>query len=135
MAKCKKIDREIINICLADLNRKIIVKSRVLTPSGVGSVDYSETFATVTTLWALVKTLDMRGREEFDGTQLRSEARFSATHDMYVRYTANVTQENFIEYNNEYYDILEVTNLNEDSTFLHLKCSLRGLNTNNINLA
>lgn len=135
MAKCKPITREIPTICIGDLNRKIIIKSRVLTPPSAGSTDYTEVFATVATVWAMIKTSGLKGRAEFDGTQMSSQDKISNTHEMYIRYRSDVTQEHFIEYNSEYYDILEVFNMDEANTVTHLKCKLRGSTSNSINQA
>jgi SPP1 family predicted phage head-tail adaptor len=135
MAKCKPITREIPIICIGDLNRKIIIKTRVLTPPSTNSTDYTEVFTTVATVWAMIKTSGLKGRSEFDGTQMSAMDRISNTHEMYIRYRSGITQEHFIEYNSEYYDILEVFNMDEANTVTHLKCKLRGPTANSINLA
>jgi len=133
MAKCKTIEKDVISVCIGDLNKKVVIKSRVLTPSSTGSVDYTEVFTTVATVWALVKT-SVKGNEVFDGTHLMVDKDIF-THEVYIRYRSGITQENWIEYNSEHYNILDITNINEDNTFLKIRCIVRGPKANNINLA
>lgn len=130
MARCKKIRGSSDKVCIGDMDKQINILTQALTPSSTSSVDFTEGYVTLATVWALVKTTG--SRNQFDSTQLLDER---ATHDFYIRYRTGITQENVIELNDEYYDILGVWNLQEDSKFIQIRARVRGDKTSSINLA
>lgn len=134
MAKCKTIQKQNVSICIGDLNRKIIIKTRVLTPSSTGSVDFSEVFTTYATVWAMITTPESRGRVTFDSSQEAIPGLIKYTHDIYIRYKAGITSEMFVEYESEYYTIDEVFDINNDHTFMKLRCTVTGPTTYSANL-
>lgn len=129
MAISVKVQSEKIQVCTGDLNRKITINVRNITsPSGVG-VDFNENFTVLKTVWAMVKTLS--GQAVFDGTNTTK----AVTHNFYIRYIPGVTFENWVLYNNQYYDILDVQNLNEQNQYILLQANLRGTSALPVNYA
>lgn len=129
MTICVKLQSQQIQICTGDLNRKITVNVRSLTsPTGTG-VDFNENMTVLKTVWAMIKTVG--GAQVFDGTNITK----TVTHNFYIRYMANVTFENWILYNNQYYDLLGVQNINEQNQYMLLQANLRGTSTLPVNYA
>lgn len=128
MARCNKIGNKNNVVCIGDMNRKVDLLVKTLTPSGDSGVDYSLTYTVVDTIWAVVRTDE--GRDFFDSTQKTGT---SQTHTFYVRYRVGITQEHVLKYNDEYYNILKVTNLGEESRFLKLTAAVRGPTTESVN--
>lgn len=122
MARCSTIKFNQRKICLGDLNKRVILQNRDITPPLYGSVDFDENFTNTATVWAAVKTVS--GKTFFDGVNDRA-----ITHEIYIRYDATVTAETWIEYNNKRIDILNVENLEENDEYLKLICNERGANT------
>lgn len=127
MAKCKTIHRENIELCAGDLRSKVKILAKAITPSSTGGVDFTETYTTAATVWAMIKTDPTVGATVFDETMTAPTSGIKiTTHEFYIRYRTGVTAENVIEYNNKYYDVIRVMNLNEQDSYLHLLCRLRG---------
>lgn len=115
-------------ICAGDLTERIIIQSRdIKAPTG-SSVNYAENFTTFKTVWAKVETT--RGTELFDGVNVNN----AYTHIFKIRYMANVSRENWIEYKSKAYDIVDVENVNEKNLFMYLRCIERGDKNKNANL-
>ena len=130
MARCKKITGISSTVCVGDMNKKIKVLTQAITASSTGGYDFTEGYVTLATVWAMVLTLG--ARNQFDTTQLLDT---KATHDFFIRFRTGITQENVIEFGGEYYDILEVWNLQEDSRFMQLRARVRGDKDSRINEA
>lgn len=115
------------------MRRKIKIKLMVVTPSSTESADYTETFTTVATVWAMVRTVDAASIDEFDGTNREPNSKKVSTHEFYIRYRAGITAENQIEYNNTNYDIVGLHNVNEYGKVLRILCNVRGPTAYTIN--
>lgn len=126
MAICTKIYRKIKRVCIGSLNRKIILYTRAIKAPTQGGVDFSENFANPKKVWSMVETTD--GTIFFDDTNID----VSITHNVYIRYRKNITQENWIilpsvnDGDDERLNILKVENFGENNTFLKLICAIRG---------
>ena len=129
MAICKKIRRTLTKVCTGALNKKIQIQIRAITPPAGESVDYSEEFTELITTWAMIDT--PTGTEVFDSTNTVK----TVTHDFYIRYIPNITFEEWILYDNKYYDILMVEDFQEDKQYYRLRCNLRGDETKPVNWA
>jgi len=122
MAICKKIRRTNEVVCTGDLNRLVTIQVRELKPPTGNSVDYGEEFVTAKDVWAMIETV---GNETFfAGT---NTVRI-VTHLFYIRYISNVeiTSENWIKYDGNYFDIIDVENLDYNDRFLKIRANRRG---------
>jgi len=124
---CEQIKRKKKIICAGDLDKRIELYTREITNSDIGGVDYSQTFTLFKSKWAMIQTPGFQGSglEVFDGVNLIG----TVTHFIYIRYTAGVTSEKFVKYDDRYFKILRVQDLNEDKTFMFLKCTERGIDS------
>jgi len=120
MSICIKIDGKKRNICIGDLDKRINLFSRSIKAPTNSSVDFDEEFVKEYEKWAMIHTT--RGAELFDGVSLTN----AFTHKIYIRYEEGITQEDWIEFNNDKYDIVDVEDLEERHEFLLLKCKIRG---------
>jgi len=121
MTICKNIRGVKRGICIGDLDVKIKVQVRTLNAPESGT-DFDLTFADEKEVWAMVKTV--RGTELFDGVSLTN----AYTHEFYIRYSSDFTidAQNWLEWKNEKYDIVDVENLDERNEFLLLKAIKKG---------
>jgi SPP1 family predicted phage head-tail adaptor len=126
MAKCKYFKREVPKVCIGDLNKRVIVKTAAI--AAATNVSYGRDFDNHSTPWAMIKTLN--GIIVFDSTNQER----TASHQIIIRYDANITAEYWVEYNSNNLDILTTENINEESQFLKLICGERGVKTLGVNL-
>jgi SPP1 family predicted phage head-tail adaptor len=121
MAICKNIRATKRDICIGDLDSRIKIQVRTLKAPESG-VDFTEEFTEVKEVWAMVQT--SRGLEFFDDTGLNT----TFTHKFYIRFSSSfsITSEDWLEWNNQRYDIVEVENLDERNEFLLLKAIKKG---------
>lgn len=115
--------------CIGDMKETIVLQTRAITPINSESVDFSEDFATSFTVQASTRTV--RGKEIFDGTNIVG----SITHEFTIRYNALITQEYWVLFNSERFNILDVEDLDERHRFMVLRCTDRGTNANQSNFA
>lgn len=123
---CKRISLTKKKVCIGDLKKRIKVQIRSIVPPE-GSVDYSQNTIDLKEVWAAIQT--SKGSEIFDGTNVIGVA----THFFYIRKIDSVTFENFIEYNDKKYRILDAQNIDEDNSFMLLRCTERGDKSKNSN--
>ena len=107
--------------CAGDLTKKITITQRTLDKANPNPLTPKYVFPTVKTLWAGVKTVS--GVIYRDGISTND----GSTHVFIIRYNDNITQELFVEHGGKRYDILDVVNINEQDTWLELRCKLNGL--------
>ena len=127
MSNCNQIKFNYDKICIRDLRHKVSIYTRSITaPNFLSeqSTKYTEDFTLVSSVWAAVQVVD--GVKEFDTISLNKN---SNTHNFYIRYRHNITQENWLDYQGLRYDILKISNLNLRNKFIKLYCSLSGDNT------
>lgn len=131
MAICKKIRRTNEIICSGSLNRLITIQVRELKPPTGDSVDYGEEFTTERNVWAMVEIV--ANETFFDHTNTER----IITHNFYIRYISDVeiTSENWIKYNNQYYDIVDVKNMGYNDRFMQLRTNIRGQDNLPVNWA
>jgi head-tail adaptor len=126
MAVCNKIIRKSTRPAIGSLNRRVIIHTRFIVPPSGDNTEYTESLVNDITVWALVQPT--RGDKIFDGSNI---IRVDAT-DIYIRYIPNITFEKRLELinwgsvDNDYFQILTVTNLDEANRFIKFECSRRG---------
>ncbi len=123
MAKCEKIRGKKRKVCIGDMNKLIDIQVRTLEPPST-AFDYDINLTTIDQVFAMIHTASgaISGEAFFDGSNVE---RF-VTHMIYIRFRTDVTAETWIKFNDEFYDILNVENLDENNEFLLLKCNVRG---------
>lgn len=109
------------------MNRQIILHTRTITGLSDG-VDFDETLSAPTVVWAALQTI--KGEDIFDGTNVVG----TATHNFFIRAIRTLTAETWLEYNGEYYDVLDIQNYEERNQFMVLRCSVRGDTSKETNL-
>ncbi len=136
MPKCKKIRGQRRRVCIGDLNKLVTINNRVLQAPKGQSPDYTLLFTEDTTInpgigdlnegevFAMIKTVN--GETIFDGNNIERDV----THHVYIVWGADVTAEDWITFENDRYDVLNVEDLDEEHEFLLLRCTNRGLESN-----
>lgn len=128
MAKCVTLQRTNTKICSGSLNKLITIFTRDITPGinpyGVApDTHYDENFTALTQAWALI--VPKNGDVIFNDISIDTKA----THDIYIRYIVGITQENWLTFDGFRYDILDVTNVDQNNRYLLLECNISGLAT------
>lgn len=128
MALCKKIGRPDKSLCIGDLKKLIEIKYRSILPPAQ-DVDFGEEFADSIITRASIETVS--GVTVFDNTNVETVV----THKFYIRFHPTLTFEDWIRYNDTYYDIIRVENVNQENRFLVIFANLRGTVTKPVNFA
>lgn len=129
MAECTKIRIRHRQLCAGDLDRKINIQSRTIDEPDDMSTDFGNTFTTTKSVWAALKTT--KGRDVFFATNLDQ----AVSHVFYTRYVAGMTANDWIQYKDENYDILETENLDERDEWMAHYCNVRGASSSELNNA
>lgn len=114
---------------LGDLKHRITIYARNIKAPIDASQNYGLSFQQMITVWASIKTL--KGDTIFDNVNLDK----AISHIMVVRYLPFLTQEHWITYNQKYYDIVRLQDINEQLRFQVLYCNLRGDVSKGVNKA
>ncbi len=121
---------------LGDQRHLILIRSRTITPTDPFNVDFGESFVTVATVWAYIETKG--GDTFFDGTNIVKSKdihfviRFISS---LLRFKTDITQEYWIEYNGNRFDITTVESYDERQDWMKLVCNIRGDTTLPVNSA
>ena len=118
MSICKKDYLTRQRPCIGAMNKKIIIQIRNIRPPNI--VDFNENFIIQKEVWALVTTVN--GVTIFDSSNIERVV----SHIFEIRYISNVTFENFVNYENNEYIILNVENFNNNNETYILRCAIRG---------
>lgn len=130
MAGCAPKKQAIRRVNLGDMRHKVLIRTRSLVPiSDPNATNFGESFTTTYTRWAHLATT--RGDSIFDGTTIK----YAVTHIFTVRYIAGLTEEKWLEYQNQRYDIVDVEALDGRNLFMKLRCALRGSTAKEVNKA
>ena len=120
MSICVKIKGKKSALCIGDLDRKVTIRSRNIQAPQSGSVDFSEQFANTHIVWALIQTT--RGSEIFNGVELQNPV----THLIYIRFITGLTQESWVEFNSNKYDVVDLQDIDERNEWMLLRCIKKG---------
>ncbi len=119
---CNPISLKSRRICIGNLNTQITLQLRTLQGNNYASVENTEDFSDIATVWGAVITT--RGSQLWDGVEISNPF----THDIYIRYRDDVDFTKWIEFGSQKYDIVDVENLEQKNEWLLLKCILKGTN-------
>lgn len=129
MSVCVKIKGKNRKICIADLDREINIQNRSIQSASIMNVDFDEDFSGDTTHWAMIESVN--GEEFFDGTNTGTPI----THHFYIRYDPAVTSQQFLTFEGDRYDILNVEDLDLRHEFQKLRCIIMGDEDKRVNFA
>jgi len=123
MVNCVNIERTKTQICSGSLNRKIGIYTREIsapTNPGGDDIDFGEEFLLLYEVWSMIQT--PKGKTIFDdvGIERVIDTVF------YIRYKSDLTSENWVEYSDNRYDIMNIINLEDNNLFLQLNCQTTG---------
>lgn len=114
---------------LGDLKHRITIYSREIKSPTDATGNYSLNLTQAIKVWASIETI--KGDILFDSVNMERSICSLIT----IRYLPFITQEYWIAYNNTYYDILQVEDLNEQRRFQVLYCNVRGSTSKEVNKA
>lgn len=106
---------------IGDLRERITIHTRTITAPGFDSVDFTETYDVGTDYWASVETLDKK-KQLFGGVNIPD----AATHTFIIRFDSDVSAENVINWEGEYYDILKTSDPDKRKQYLELFSKVKG---------
>jgi SPP1 family predicted phage head-tail adaptor len=122
MTECVNIKLPKPKICIADLNKRVqILKRAIVAPIGesvymnTAPLESTFNFQVIATVWAAIKTI--KGDAILDSVATND----LPTHWFFMRYRTNVTLDNWLLYQSEYYRVQQVMNLDEYNTILQIK--------------
>jgi SPP1 family predicted phage head-tail adaptor len=127
--RCQSIKRNINKVCTGDFRDRIAIQATSVTannsPNGLSSVG----FATVATVWALVKT--NASRQYIDGVNIEN----GLNTDFYIRYNSAIPldKELWVEYKNVLYKITNTDNIDKMDNIVRLRSSEKGSEDINAN--
>ena len=123
MPKCINIRKKHRQVCVGDLEDfGTITRRAIQAPSG-SSVDFTEEFTDVQDTFMLIETV--RGESIFDEVSVEQDV----THHVYIPYIAGVTFQDWVDVEDQRYDIIDVEDLDNRHEFQLLRCTNRGLST------
>jgi SPP1 family predicted phage head-tail adaptor len=105
---------------IGDMTHRVAIYDRSIKAPTDDTGNYSLDFKKKIVVWASIETVV--GVVIFDSVNMDK----TITHKLLIRYLPFVTQEYWVSYKNNYYDIVKVEDLNEEKRFQILHCNLRG---------
>lgn len=127
MAKCKRIRIVHRKYCAGDLRERITLQDRdIVEPF---DINFTEEFSNPVVVPAAVQTI--QGASFFDDTNIEQ----FTTHDFIIRFRPEVTQETWILWQKERYDIIVVEKIDGRNEWMKLRCTIRGDDTLEVNRA
>ncbi len=127
MSNCKFIRKKNRRLCIGDLIDWIIIHNRQIKAPDFDAIDFDEDFTPVVPespgRWSMINTI--HGKTWFDGVSTEERV----THEIGIEFDPGVTSENWVEFEGQRLDILEINPLDERKEFMLLICTNRGLIT------
>ncbi len=119
MADCKRIVQKKRIICAGDLKHYIEIQTRKIE-APLSGVDHEYDTPLYAKTWAMIQTVS--GLRDFDKINVGE----GVTHLFYIRYLSGVTEQEWVIYNGQRFDIADVENLDEENQFMKLECIDKG---------
>lgn len=121
MAVCTYIRGKKRKICTGDLDRQIEIYTRsIQTPLDSNFMEHSELYTLKAKPWAMIMTRD--GITTFDGIEIAGVQAY----EIYIRYNASITTEDFVQINGRNIQIASVEDLDLRHEFMRLMCIDKG---------
>lgn len=123
--KCGSSKQNVKTIAVGDMRNPIKIWARTLTASNQDVPDFLIGFTIAYNVYS--KLITDRGKELFAGSNLGR----SDTHTFVIRWISQLDQDinsdYYIEFDDQYYRILTVEDLDERRRFMKLICTIRGV--------
>lgn len=123
---CRKISKKADKVCIGDLKKSIKIINRAIEPA---DVSHTMDFTDFVSAYARIDTT--KGNPFFNGVNIED----FPSHVFYIRYGFTVEKNYTLEYASNYYNVLDVENLNEENRFLKISCVKNGPKSNQANWA
>lgn len=120
--KCKSIKRNINKVCAGEFRDRIKIQTTSITPNNSPNALSSVGFATVATMWALVKTNP--AREFIDGVNIEN----GLNTDFYIRYNSAIPLDKqlWVEYKDVLFKITNTNNIDKMDNIVRLRSTEKG---------
>lgn len=119
---CNSIKKNINKVCTGDLDKRIIIQTTSITPNNSPDSVATTGFATVATVWAMIKTTP--NRQFIDGVNVEN----GLNTDFYIRYNSSINfeQQLWVEYNDNRFKIVNVDNIDKEDKIIRLRSIEKG---------
>jgi len=122
MGNCKRIKPRASKVCTGDMKSYISIYTKTKQATNTAVVDPNLNLTLVVSMWAMKRSVN--GEEIFDGVNMIGKI----TDNFYIRYgSVAINKTHILQFDGNNYEIVEVIpNLEGNSEFMVLKCSVRG---------
>lgn len=124
MAKYTNIGRDIQRACVGSMRYRIVLQTADLTPSSGSSVDVTETFVDIATVWANIQM--PYPYADWNQVAVPGDGVFKSTHDFIIRHRTDVVANDVVVWDGNYYHILQVEIYEPEKRFIRLKTAKGG---------
>lgn len=124
MADCVFKQRKKIIVCTGSLRKEISLLTRNIDPNTQPlsqNISIENTFTLLAQVWAMNE--DAEGQEVFDKVGIRVGQH---TDNWYIRYVDGITSQTWVQFEEDFYNILNVRDLERNKFYLRLECEFRG---------
>ena len=105
---------------VGDMRNRIVIAERDIKSPAFQSASFSQTYTKICSVWSSVETTG--GNPKFSGVNTK----IAITHIFTIRYRDDITSESIIEFNNNYYKIIDPDDPSNRKQFLFLMCISKG---------
>ena len=122
MGNCARIKRRPSKVCIGDMKAYISIYTKTKQATNTSAINPNLNLTLVASMWAMQKSVN--GEDIFDGVNMIGKI----TDQFFIRYgSIAINKTHILQYNGNNYNIVEVvSNLEGDSDFMALKCSISG---------
>lgn len=126
---CQSIKRNTNKVCLGDFKYRVNIQVSSLLPNNAPNSNSSVSFATIVTVWAMIKT--NTARQFIDGVNVEN----GLNTDFYIRHNSSIPFEKqlWIEFKGNLYKITNVDNIDKENNIVRLRSQEKGDKTINAN--
>ena len=119
---CNSIKKNTNKVCTSDLDKRIIIQTSSIAPNNSPNSVATTAFATVVTVWAMIKT--NANRDFIDGVNIQN----GLNTDFFIRYTASIDFEKqlWIEYDSNRFKITNIDNIDKEDKIIRLRSTEKG---------
>ena len=111
---------------IGDLRERIELYTREVQPPVMGSASDTEKFTLIKEVWAKIVTR-LPGEDTFSKVNVASQNLLAkATHIFTIRWRSDITAQNVIQYEGNYFEILNTDDTETRNEYLIMHCKLLG---------
>lgn len=116
--------RRLKKYSIGDIRERITIHTRTISAPMFDSVDFTETYDIGVKHWASIETIDKK-YSTFSGVNIPE----NATHSFIIRFDSEVTTENIIAFDGDYYQIISIGDPDKRKQYMELFSKLKGEDT------